>query len=113
MARLGSSPLDKEPAMFQRIANGWQLVQQSWRVLKLDKELLLFPLMFPRLLDRNIALIYTFILAYALPYTLVAVMSRYSAPITTLTSILIGLMVCKIFEMLPFHRLRSTYPPHP
>ncbi len=31
--------------MFQRAANGWQLAQQSWRVLKLDKELLLFPLM--------------------------------------------------------------------
>jgi len=30
--------------MFQRAANGWQLAQQSWRVLKLDKELLLFPL---------------------------------------------------------------------
>jgi hypothetical protein len=30
--------------MFQRIANGWQLAQQSWRVLTLDKELLLFPL---------------------------------------------------------------------
>ncbi|MCA9077238.1 MAG: hypothetical protein KDA93_19585 [Planctomycetaceae bacterium] len=31
--------------MFQRIANGWELARQSWEVLKLDKELLLFPLM--------------------------------------------------------------------
>jgi hypothetical protein len=31
--------------MFQRAATGWQLAQQSWRVLKLDKELLLFPMM--------------------------------------------------------------------
>ena len=30
--------------MFQRVAIGWQLVKQSWLVLKLDKELLLFPL---------------------------------------------------------------------
>jgi hypothetical protein len=30
--------------LFERIANGWQLTQQSWRVLMLDKELLLFPL---------------------------------------------------------------------
>ena len=30
--------------MFERIANGWQLTQQSWRVLMLDKGLLLFPL---------------------------------------------------------------------
>lgn len=30
--------------MFERIANGWQLTQQSWRVLMLDKKLLLFPL---------------------------------------------------------------------
>lgn len=30
--------------MFQRISNGWELAQQSWRVLKLDKELLVFPL---------------------------------------------------------------------
>lgn len=30
--------------MFERAGNGWQLAQQSWRVLKLDKELLLFPL---------------------------------------------------------------------
>ena len=30
--------------MFERVGNGWQLAQQSWRVLKLDKELLLFPL---------------------------------------------------------------------
>jgi hypothetical protein len=29
--------------MFERAANGWQLAQQSWRVLKLDKELLVFP----------------------------------------------------------------------
>lgn len=31
--------------MFQRLAIGWQLIQQSWQVLRLDKELLLFPLM--------------------------------------------------------------------
>lgn len=30
--------------MFDRIANGWSLTKQSWQVLKLDKELLLFPL---------------------------------------------------------------------
>jgi hypothetical protein len=30
--------------MFDRVANGWELVKQSWQVLKLDKELLLFPL---------------------------------------------------------------------
>ncbi len=31
--------------MFDRIDNGWQLVRQSWEVLKLDKELLVFPLL--------------------------------------------------------------------
>lgn len=31
--------------MFERIHNGWELAQQSWSVLKLDKELLLFPIM--------------------------------------------------------------------
>ena len=31
--------------MFERIANGWALVRQSWEVLKLDKELLAFPLL--------------------------------------------------------------------
>ena len=31
--------------MFQRISTGWELVKQSWQVLKLDKELLFFPLM--------------------------------------------------------------------
>ena len=30
--------------MFARISNGWSLAKQSWEVLKLDKELLLFPL---------------------------------------------------------------------
>src|SRR5690606_12496005 len=30
--------------MFDRISNGWSLAMQSWEVLKLDKELLLFPL---------------------------------------------------------------------
>ena len=30
--------------MFERIENGWALVRQSWEVLKLDKELLAFPL---------------------------------------------------------------------
>ena len=34
----------KELLLFERIANGWQLTQQSWRVLMLDKKLLLFPL---------------------------------------------------------------------
>ncbi|MFO0946574.1 MAG: DUF6159 family protein [Planctomycetota bacterium] len=29
--------------MFTTIARGWQLMQQSWHVLRLDKELLLFP----------------------------------------------------------------------
>jgi hypothetical protein len=29
--------------MFERIATGWQLTRQSWRVLMLDKELLVFP----------------------------------------------------------------------
>lgn len=31
--------------MFQRISNGWQLAKSSWEVLKLDKELLIFPLL--------------------------------------------------------------------
>lgn len=31
--------------MFERIENGWQLVRQSWEVLKLDRELLVFPLL--------------------------------------------------------------------
>ena len=31
--------------MFQRASNGWHLIQQSWQVLKLDKELLIFPLL--------------------------------------------------------------------
>ena len=31
--------------MFQRLANGWELAKQSFHVLRLDKELLLFPLM--------------------------------------------------------------------
>jgi hypothetical protein len=31
-------------AMFERLSNGWALAKQSWRVLMLDKELLLFPL---------------------------------------------------------------------
>lgn len=30
--------------MFQRLSNGWSLARQSWEVVKLDKELLLFPL---------------------------------------------------------------------
>jgi hypothetical protein len=30
--------------MFRSASNGWALIQQSWQVLKLDKELLLFPL---------------------------------------------------------------------
>lgn len=30
--------------MFDRMTYGWELVQESWRVLKLDKELLIFPL---------------------------------------------------------------------
>ncbi len=30
--------------MFERIANGWSLTKHSWEVLKLDKELLVFPL---------------------------------------------------------------------
>lgn len=30
--------------MFDRISNGWALAKQSWQVLMLDKELLLFPL---------------------------------------------------------------------
>lgn len=31
--------------MFERISNGWELAKESWNVLKLDKELLLFPLL--------------------------------------------------------------------
>ena len=31
-------------AMFQRLSNGWELAKQSYRVLMLDKELLVFPL---------------------------------------------------------------------
>lgn len=31
--------------MFQRLTNGWELAKQSFNVLRLDKELLLFPLM--------------------------------------------------------------------
>jgi hypothetical protein len=31
--------------MFQRMATGWQLSKQSWKVLMLDKELLVFPLL--------------------------------------------------------------------
>ncbi|MGE0376471.1 MAG: DUF6159 family protein [Planctomycetaceae bacterium] len=31
--------------MFDRIANGWELAKSSWHVLKLDKELLVFPLL--------------------------------------------------------------------
>ena len=31
--------------MFERAATGWRLAQQSWQVLKLDKELLVFPLL--------------------------------------------------------------------
>ena len=31
--------------MFEKVSSGWQLAQQSYQVLKLDKELLLFPLM--------------------------------------------------------------------
>lgn len=30
--------------MFDRLANGWELAKESWRVLKMDKELLVFPL---------------------------------------------------------------------
>ena len=30
--------------MFERISRGWALVQQSWQVLRLDKELMLFPI---------------------------------------------------------------------
>ncbi len=30
--------------MFDRMGNGWEMVQRSWNVLKLDKELLVFPL---------------------------------------------------------------------
>lgn len=31
--------------MFERISNGWLLTKESWNVLKLDKELLIFPLL--------------------------------------------------------------------
>jgi hypothetical protein len=31
--------------MFERISNGWQLTRQSWHVLRLDKELVVFPLL--------------------------------------------------------------------
>ena len=29
--------------MFERLANGWELAKESWHVLKMDKELLVFP----------------------------------------------------------------------
>lgn len=31
--------------MFERIARGWELMKQSWQVLRLDKELMLFPIL--------------------------------------------------------------------
>lgn len=31
--------------MFERASNGWELAKSSWRVLKMDKELLVFPLL--------------------------------------------------------------------
>jgi hypothetical protein len=31
--------------MFERIARGWELMKQSWQVLRLDKELMLFPVL--------------------------------------------------------------------
>lgn len=39
-----SLTLNGTSAMFDRLSNGWELAKQSWRVLMLDKELLLFPL---------------------------------------------------------------------
>src|SRR5262249_52021876 len=39
-----SSVPSGDRAMFDRIANGWELAKQSFNVLRLDKELLLFPL---------------------------------------------------------------------
>jgi hypothetical protein len=30
--------------MFNRMSHGWELAQESWQVLKLDKSLLVFPL---------------------------------------------------------------------
>src|SRR5262249_8468538 len=37
-------PQHGDRPMFDRIANGWELTKQSFNVLRLDKELLLFPL---------------------------------------------------------------------
>src|SRR4051812_5557585 len=31
--------------MFERMARGWALMKQSWQVLRLDKELMLFPIL--------------------------------------------------------------------
>jgi hypothetical protein len=36
---------EESQAMFERIANGWGLAKQSFNVLRMDKELLLFPLL--------------------------------------------------------------------
>lgn len=34
-----------DTAMFQRIANGWELTKQSWAVLRSDKQLMVFPVL--------------------------------------------------------------------
>ena len=42
--RLRVDSLNQESHMFTRIANGWELTKESFQVLKMDRELLVFPL---------------------------------------------------------------------
>ena len=44
ISQLNHEPLKDEQNMFDRLTTGWQLAKQSFNVLKLDKELLMFPL---------------------------------------------------------------------
>jgi hypothetical protein len=55
--------------------------------------LLLFALVQRKKMDRHSGLIYAYVAGYALPYLLIAVMYRYSFPINTLTSILLGYLL--------------------
>ena len=52
--------------------------------------LLLYPLLGTKKCSPTIILMYVYIVGFALPYIFVAVMYRYSFPISTLTSILLG-----------------------